>query len=55
MNQTIFAERFSSKLNEKNIKQVDLIRIAEEKGINLYRSGADTFALCCRIGSLLGL
>jgi len=38
MNQAIFAERFSSKMNEKNIKQVDLIRIAEERGIKLGKS-----------------
>ncbi len=38
MSNTVFAERFSSILNEKNIKQVDLIRMAEERGIKLGKS-----------------
>ena len=33
----------------------DVVTLAEGKDVNLYRSGADAFALCCRIGSLLGL
>ncbi|MBE6708603.1 MAG: aminotransferase class I/II-fold pyridoxal phosphate-dependent enzyme [Ruminococcaceae bacterium] len=38
MNNAVFAERFSSILNKKNIKQVDLIRMAEERGIKLGKS-----------------
>ncbi len=38
MNNMLFAERFSSILKDKNIKQIDLIRMAEEKGIKLGKS-----------------
>ena len=38
MNITVFTERFSSTLKSKNIKQVDLIRMAEEKGVKLGKS-----------------
>lgn len=33
----------------------DVIALAEEKGVNLYSSPLNTFELCCRIGSLLGI
>ena len=38
MNNTVFAERFSSILSKKNIKQIDLIRMAQERGIKLGKS-----------------
>ncbi len=38
MNNLLFSERFSSILREKNIKQVELIRTAEERGIRLGKS-----------------
>ena len=40
---------------EESAIEDDVIALAEEKGINLYRSSLNTFDLCCRIGSLLGL
>lgn len=33
----------------------DVVALAEEKGINLYRSSLNCFDLCCRIGTLLGV
>ena len=38
MESSIFAERFQELLKQKNIKQVDLIRIAEENGVKLGKS-----------------
>ena len=38
MESSIFLERFNKLLNEKGIKQVDLIRLAEEKGVKLGKS-----------------
>jgi len=38
MNNSVFTERFNSVMKEKNIKQIDLIRMAEEKGIKLGKS-----------------
>ncbi len=38
MESSIFTERFNKLLGEKNIKQVDLIRLAEEKGVKLGKS-----------------
>lgn len=40
---------------EESAVEDEVISLAVEKGINLYRSGAKTFELCCRIGSLLGV
>ena len=40
---------------EDSAVEEDVIALAKEKGINLYRSPLASFALCCRIGSLLGL
>ena len=44
MNSSIFGERFSSTLKNKNIKQIDLIRMAEEKGIKLGKSQISQYA-----------
>lgn len=33
----------------------DVVSLAAEKGINLYRSPLKVFDLCCRVGSLLGV
>ncbi len=33
----------------------DVIALAEEKDVNLYRSSEPIFELCCKIGSLLGV
>jgi len=38
MESSNFCERFSSLLKQKNIKQVDLLRLAEERGIKLGKS-----------------
>ncbi|MBQ9833220.1 MAG: aminotransferase class I/II-fold pyridoxal phosphate-dependent enzyme, partial [Clostridia bacterium] len=38
MNSSIFAARFGSLLKQKNIKQIDLVRLAAEKGIKLGKS-----------------
>lgn len=38
MNNMVFSERFSSTLKRNNIKQIDLIRMAEEQGIKLGKS-----------------
>ena len=38
MESSIFSKRFSSVLKEKNIKQIELIHIAEERGIKLGKS-----------------
>lgn len=38
MNSTVFQDRFNSVMKQKNIKQVDLIRMAEEKGVKLGKS-----------------
>ena len=38
MESSIFTERFQELLKQKNIKQVDLIRIAEENGVKLGKS-----------------
>lgn len=40
---------------EDSAVEEDVISLAKEKSINLYRSSAKTFDLCCRIGSLLGV
>ncbi len=40
---------------EDSAVEPDVISLASEKGINLYRSLENTFDLCCRIGSLLGV
>lgn len=40
---------------EDSSVEADVVTLAEEKGINLYRSGSKGFDLCCRIGSLLGI
>ena len=38
MNSSIFAQRFSDLMQQKNMKQVDLIRIAQEQGVKLGKS-----------------
>jgi len=38
MNSSIFAERFNTLIQEKNMKQVDLIRLAQEQGVKLGKS-----------------
>ncbi|MBP3301193.1 MAG: hypothetical protein J6M34_06810 [Clostridia bacterium] len=40
---------------EDSAVEEDVVALATEKGINLYRSPLATFDLCCRIGSLLGV
>ena len=40
---------------EDSAVEADVVSLAEEKGINLYRSPLTIFELSCRIGSLLGL
>ena len=37
---------------EDSAVEDDVVALAEEKGINLYRSPKTVFELCCRIGSL---
>ncbi|MBQ7827043.1 MAG: aminotransferase class I/II-fold pyridoxal phosphate-dependent enzyme [Clostridia bacterium] len=38
MNNTLFTDRFCSILKKNNVKQIDLIRMAEEKGVRLGKS-----------------
>lgn len=38
---------------ENSTVEPDVISLAAEKGLNLYRSECTTFDLCCRIGALL--
>ncbi len=40
---------------EDSAVEDDVVALAQEKDINLYRSSMDTFELCHRIGSLLGV
>lgn len=40
---------------EDSSVDAEVFALAEEKGMNLYRSPLNTFDLCCRIGSLLGV
>ena len=40
---------------EDSVVEPDVIALACEKGINLYRSSRTSFDLCCSIGSLLGV
>ena len=40
---------------EDSAVEADVTALAEEKGLNLYRSTLTVFDLCCRIGSLLGV
>ncbi len=40
---------------EDSAVEEDVIALAAEKGINLYRSRWNIFDLCCRIGSLMGV
>ena len=38
MSSSIFAARFRQALEQKNMKQVELVRLAEEQGIKLGKS-----------------
>ena len=38
MNSSVFAKRFASLLKEQNIKQADLVRLANERGVKLSKS-----------------
>ncbi len=40
---------------EDSSVEEEVLSLAEEKGINLYRSPDNIFDLCCRIGSLLSI
>lgn len=40
---------------EDSAVEADVSALAEEKGINLYRSPLRMFDLCCRIGALIGV
>ncbi len=40
-------------LSEDSAPEDDVVTLAAEKEINLYRSPLNTFDLCCRIGFLL--
>lgn len=40
---------------EDSAVEAEVTALAEEKGINLYRSPLNIFDLCCSIGSLLGV
>ncbi len=43
MNTKLFSERFGSTLKEKNIKQIDLLRMADEQGVRLSKSGLSQY------------